>query len=106
MQGLDDHAHVPTLKLLPKDKPVVGSASACKVAALLGFKNVYELDHGQSIDLCNGRLRVQATAGASVCPFRRGSTAFLHRSVSVLPMLFILLFMPEPVCPGGFCWQA
>jgi hypothetical protein len=54
---------VPTLKLLPKDKPLVGSASACRVAQELGFKRVYELDHRQSIDLCNGKLRIQATAG-------------------------------------------
>eukprot|EP00884_Botryococcus_braunii_P010013 jgi/Botrbrau1/19012/Bobra.0100s0044.1 len=67
-QGLDDHAHVPTLKQLPKEKPLVGSPSACRIAASLGFKNVYELQPGQSIDLCNGRIRIRATAGALVGP--------------------------------------
>lgn len=31
MQSIDDHAHRPTLKLLPKSIPVVGSPSAAKV---------------------------------------------------------------------------
>ncbi|KAK9826181.1 hypothetical protein WJX81_004928 [Elliptochloris bilobata] len=67
-QGLPDHAHVPTLRQLPKELPVVASPAAARIAADLGFKRVYELDHGQEMVLADGRLRVKATAGALVGP--------------------------------------
>ncbi|KAK9820059.1 hypothetical protein WJX72_005598 [[Myrmecia] bisecta] len=67
-QGLPDHAHPPTLKRLPKNIPVVGSPTACRVASELGFKQVYELEHGKEISMCNGRLNVRAFAGALVGP--------------------------------------
>ena len=63
LQGLPDHAHKPTLELLPKDLPVVGSPAAAHVVANMGFKNVFELDHGQSMTFCNGALQIQATVG-------------------------------------------
>ena len=40
VQGLDDHAHKPTLRKLSKDTPVVGSPAAAAVARQLGFKTV------------------------------------------------------------------
>ncbi len=40
VQGLDDHAHKPTLRKLSKDIPVVGSPAAAAVARQLGFKTV------------------------------------------------------------------
>jgi hypothetical protein len=40
-QGLDDHAHIPTLKLIDKNLPVVCCYNARgAVVDLLGFKNV------------------------------------------------------------------
>lgn len=62
-QSLPDHAHIPTLQALPKSIPVVGSPSAAAVATDLGFATVHVLDHGQSIDLCDGKLTVKATQG-------------------------------------------
>lgn len=62
-QALPDHAHGPTLEVLPKEKPVVCSPAAARVAADMGFKNIYELDHGKSMDFADGRLNIKATAG-------------------------------------------
>ena len=73
VQGLPDHAHVPTLRQLPKELPVVASPAAARIAADLGFKRVYELDHGQEMLLADGRLRIKATAGAAPVPLRSGS---------------------------------
>jgi hypothetical protein len=39
-QGLDDHAHRPTLKQLDKALPVVCSPTAAEVCRELGFKTV------------------------------------------------------------------
>jgi hypothetical protein len=66
--AIDDHAHRPTLEALPKTLPVVGSPSAAAVARSLGYQTVYEVDHGQTVTLCEGRLTVTATAGALVGP--------------------------------------
>lgn len=63
LQGLPDHAHKPTLEVLPKEKPVVCSPAAAKVAADLGFKNIYELDHGKDMDFVDGKLNIKATIG-------------------------------------------
>lgn len=63
LQGLPDHAHKPTMEVLPKDKPLVCSPAAAKIAAEMGFKNVYELDHGKSMDFADGRLNIRATVG-------------------------------------------
>lgn len=71
-QGLPDHAHVPTLRQLPKELPVVASPAAARIAADLGFKRVYELDHGQEMTLADGRLRIKATAGVARLLLRRG----------------------------------
>lgn len=67
-QGLDDHAHKPTLQRLPKHKQVVGSPAAATVAEGLGFTNVIALHHGQSVQICDGQLSITATAGALVGP--------------------------------------
>ncbi|KAL4448826.1 hypothetical protein ABPG77_007543 [Micractinium sp. CCAP 211/92] len=67
-QGIDDHAHKPTLQALPKTIPVVASSSAAAVARTLGFRTVYTLRPGQSLALLGGALTVRATAGALVGP--------------------------------------
>eukprot|EP00887_Chlorella_sp_A99_P007356 scaffold2.g7356.t1 len=91
--SIDDHAHRPTLRRLPKSLPVVGSASAAKassrstrrpgplgwtgggrrrrtarVARELGYTTVFELDHGQTLEMCDGKLQITGTAGALVGP--------------------------------------
>lgn len=65
LQGLDDHAHKPTLERLPKNKLVVGSPAAAAVARQLGFSNVISLDHGQKIKICCDQLELEAFAGVS-----------------------------------------
>ena len=50
-QGLEDHAHPPTLKLLDKTIPVVGSSNAAKVAQNLGYTQVTALAHGEKFVL-------------------------------------------------------
>jgi L-ascorbate metabolism protein UlaG (beta-lactamase superfamily) len=47
-QGLEDHAHPPTLKVLDHNIPVVGSVKGAKVVADLGYTEVITLEHGQS----------------------------------------------------------
>jgi hypothetical protein len=47
-QGLDDHAHIPTLELLPKSLPVIASPTAAEVATKLGFTQVVSLAPGKT----------------------------------------------------------
>ena len=61
LQGLDDHAHRPTLERIPKDKPIVASPAGAAVAKQLGFKEVHSVDHGQAITM--GPLTIRATMG-------------------------------------------
>ena len=48
-QGLADHCHLPSLNLLPRDLPVVGSAAAAKVVKRLGFEQIETLKPDESI---------------------------------------------------------
>lgn len=66
-QGLEDHAHPPTLKALDKSIPVVGSPSAAKVAQSLGFTQVTELKHDRVFSL-EGKVKIQALEGSPVGP--------------------------------------
>lgn len=66
--GIDDHAHRPTLKRLPKSIPVVGSPSAAAVARELGYSTVLEVRHGQHVSMCDGKIQIMATEGALVGP--------------------------------------
>lgn len=69
-QGLPDHAHPPSLALLPKNLPVLGSCSAIKLASSLGFTNCKALkprDHHQ-----HGCLQIETTAGAAVPQLENG----------------------------------
>ncbi|MEB3321938.1 MAG: MBL fold metallo-hydrolase [Synechococcaceae cyanobacterium] len=63
-QGLPDHCHAPSLELLDRALPVVGSASAAERVRQLGFAHVTALAPGERHDL--GDLRITATAGAPV----------------------------------------
>lgn len=69
--SIDDHCHKPTLQALAErnpDIPIIASPSAAKVARDIGFRVVYELDHGEEAALKNGDVRVKATMGALVGP--------------------------------------
>jgi L-ascorbate metabolism protein UlaG (beta-lactamase superfamily) len=48
-QSLDDHMHLPTLKVLPKDIAIIAQPDAAKVVTGLGFTDVRALDHGQQV---------------------------------------------------------
>ena len=63
-QGLADHAHPATLRLLPRELPVIGSAAAARVVTSLGFTNVTRLKPGEGSQ--HHELAIRATAGAPV----------------------------------------
>jgi L-ascorbate metabolism protein UlaG (beta-lactamase superfamily) len=66
-QGLDDHAHPPTLKQLDRNIPVVGSANAAKVVQGLGYTQVRGLAHGETFTLAQS-VEIKATKGSSIGP--------------------------------------
>ena len=63
-QGLADHSHPESLDLLPRDLPVIGSASAARVVRSLGFQTITSLKPGETTNHLD--LTVRATAGAPV----------------------------------------
>ncbi|MEL6438259.1 MAG: MBL fold metallo-hydrolase [Cyanobacteria bacterium J06621_8] len=65
-QGLEDHAHTPTLKKLNKQIPVVASPNAAKVVQELGYETVTALEHQQSFEL--GKVTIKAVAGSPIGP--------------------------------------
>lgn len=65
-QGLEDHAHPPTLEALDRSIPVVGSASAAKVAQGLGYAQVTALAHGETWTA--GQLSIKAVPGSPIGP--------------------------------------
>ncbi len=66
-QGLEDHAHPPTLAQLDHTIPVVGSPAAARVAQRLGYRQVTALGHGQVFELGDW-LRLEAVPGAPLGP--------------------------------------
>ena len=69
-QGLPDHCHPPSLALLPRDLPVLGSAAAAQRVRSLGFDQVTALRPGERHRI--GDLSVTATAGAAVPQVENG----------------------------------
>ncbi len=65
-QGLADHCHLPSLKLLDRSITAIASPSASRLLEQLDFKNINSLKPNESIKI--GPLCVEATAGANV-PF-------------------------------------
>jgi L-ascorbate metabolism protein UlaG (beta-lactamase superfamily) len=70
-QGLPDHAHRPTLEKLDRTIPVVGSATAAKVAESLGYQQVTALKPGE-IHVVAESLEILALAGAPVPQVENG----------------------------------
>lgn len=64
-QGLEDHAHRPTLEKLDKTIPVVGSPSAASVVRELGYSQVTSLTPGQTFTLAN-QIEIRALPGAPI----------------------------------------
>lgn len=64
-QGLEDHAHRPTLEQLDKTIPVIGSPSAAKVVQQLGYTQVTSLSPGQTFTLAN-QIEIRAMQGAPI----------------------------------------
>ena len=75
-QGLEDHAHPPTLKELDKNIPVLASPKAAKVAKELGYKDVNSLEHGESYQLEN-TLEIKALVGSPIGPNTLENAYFL-----------------------------
>lgn len=65
-QGLEDHAHPPTLKELDKSIPVVASPNAAKVVKELGYTNITALEHQKTYQL--GQVKIKAVPGSPVGP--------------------------------------
>ena len=63
-QGLADHAHIPSLKLLDRSIQAIASPSATKVLEQLNFHNINSLKPSERIGI--GSIVVEATAGANV----------------------------------------
>lgn len=66
-QGLEDHAHKPTLEKLDKTIPVVGSLSAVKVVEQLGYTQVTSIIPGQTFTFAN-QIEIRALPGAPIGP--------------------------------------
>jgi L-ascorbate metabolism protein UlaG (beta-lactamase superfamily) len=67
-QGLEDHAHPPTLKQLDRKIPVVASPNAAKVVNALGYQQVTALAHGETFVLAE-QLEIRAIPGSELGPF-------------------------------------
>lgn len=66
-QGLEDHAHPPTLAKLDRNIPVVGSPNAAKVVKKLDYHHITTLAHGESFTL-NNKLEIKAFPGSPIGP--------------------------------------
>jgi L-ascorbate metabolism protein UlaG (beta-lactamase superfamily) len=65
-QGLEDHAHPPTLKL-DRHIPVVASPNAAKVVKNLGYDRITSLNHGEKFAL-DETIEIQAVPGSPIGP--------------------------------------
>lgn len=66
-QGLDDHAHRPTLQILDHNLPVVASENASQVCQSLGYRNIHSLKHNE-IFIFQDKIQIEAVAGSPVGP--------------------------------------
>jgi L-ascorbate metabolism protein UlaG (beta-lactamase superfamily) len=66
-QGLEDHAHPPTLQQLDRNIPVVASLNAAKVVQKLGYTKVTTLAHGESFTF-GDKVVIRATPGSPIGP--------------------------------------
>ena len=66
-QGLEDHAHPPTLEKLDRHIPVVGSPNAAKVVKKLDYHHINAIAPGESFTL-NNKLEIKAFPGSPIGP--------------------------------------
>jgi L-ascorbate metabolism protein UlaG (beta-lactamase superfamily) len=66
-QGLEDHAHPPTLKQLDKNIQIVASPNAAKVVKQLAYSKVKTLNHGETFIL-NNQVEIKAFPGSPIGP--------------------------------------
>jgi L-ascorbate metabolism protein UlaG (beta-lactamase superfamily) len=66
-QGLPDHTHIPTLKQLNYQIPVVASPNAAKVVQELGYTCVTSLAHGETFTV-NNQLEIKSFPGSPIGP--------------------------------------
>ncbi|WP_414569807.1 MBL fold metallo-hydrolase [Nostoc sp. CCY 9925] len=66
-QGLEDHTHPPTLKVLDHNIKVVASPNAAKVVQQLGYTQVTTLSHGETFTLDN-QIEIKAFPGSPIGP--------------------------------------
>lgn len=69
-QGLADHCHRPSLEILSRSIPVLGSPSAAKVVRDIGFESVFELRPGEVKFFDD--LKIEASEGAPVPNIENG----------------------------------
>ncbi|MEL7075420.1 MAG: MBL fold metallo-hydrolase [Cyanobacteria bacterium J06643_13] len=65
-QGLEDHAHPPTLEQLDRSIPVVASPNAAKVVREFGYQNITVLEHQQRHKI--GQVEIKAVPGSPIGP--------------------------------------
>ena len=66
-QGLEDHAHIPTLRELDRNIPVVASPNAKKVVQNLGYSTIISIAHGESYKF-KDRVEIKAIKGSPIGP--------------------------------------
>jgi L-ascorbate metabolism protein UlaG (beta-lactamase superfamily) len=66
-QGLEDHAHPPTLEKLDRNIPIVASPNAAKVVQKLGYTKITSLTHGEAFNFAD-TLEIRAFPGSPVGP--------------------------------------
>ena len=66
-QGLEDHAHPPTLKELDHSIPVVASPNAEKVVQKMGYSTIIPVAHGESY-IINDKVEIKAIPGSPMGP--------------------------------------
>lgn len=66
-QGLEDHAHPPTLKILDHNLPIVASENAAKVCQSLGYSQIHSLKHNETY-IFQDKIQIEAIAGSPVGP--------------------------------------
>ncbi len=66
-QGLEDHAHPPTLEKLDHNIPVVASPNAEKVVQKMGYSTIFPVAHGES-HMIKDKVEIKAIPGSPIGP--------------------------------------
>lgn len=66
-QGLEDHAHPPTLEALDHNLPVVASPNGAKVVEKIGYSQIHPLNHGEVFNF-EDKVEIRALPGSPIGP--------------------------------------